>query len=145
LFIQRDQKSDVVRVNAQLATVLEQGLVLAIFPEGTSTDGNTLLPFRSSLLAPATERGWPVTPTWIGYSLDDGRVEEEICYWRDMTFGLHALNLLSKRGVTVRVAYAASIEPGPDRKELARQLHAQVCELAERYGGRNLRGSPVTQ
>ncbi|MBI3849818.1 MAG: 1-acyl-sn-glycerol-3-phosphate acyltransferase [Verrucomicrobia bacterium] len=144
LYIQREQKSDVARVNAQFATVVEQGLVLAIFPEGTSTGGNTLLPFRSSVLAPAVEQQWAITPTWIGYSLEDGLVEEEICYWRDMTFGLHALNLLSKRRVTVHVAYAASIEAGPDRKELARQLHAQVCDLAERHGGKKLRGSPGT-
>ncbi len=138
LFIQREQKSDVARANAQFAAVVEQGLVLAIFPEGTSTGGNTLLPFRSSVLAPAVEQRWVITPAWIGYSLEDGLVEEEICYWRDMTFGPHALNLLSKRRVTVHVAYAASIDAGSDRKELARQLHAQVCDLAERYGGKKL-------
>ena len=141
LFIQREQKLDVARVNAQFASVVDQGVVLAVFPEGTSTGGDTLLPFRSSLLAPATEKGWPITPTWIGYSLADGSVEEEICYWRDMTFGPHILNLLSKRRVTAHVAYAPSFPASPDRKELARQLHAQVCELAERHGGKKL-GAP---
>ncbi len=142
LFIQREQRSDVARVNEQLTTVVEQGIVLAIFPEGTSTDGNTLLPFRSPLLAPATEKKWPITPTWIGYSLADGSVEDEVCYWRDMTFGPHALNLLSKRSLKVQVAYAPSIEPDSDRKQLARQLHAHVCELAERHGGKKLSVEP---
>ena len=143
LFIQREQKSDVTRANAQFATVVEQGLVLAIFPEGTSTDGNTLLPFRSSLLAPAAEKGWRVTATWISYSLADGSVEEEICYWRDMTFGPHFLNLFSKRQIEAHVAYAPPFAAGADRKELARKLHAQVCELAERHGSKKLGGSPV--
>jgi 1-acyl-sn-glycerol-3-phosphate acyltransferase len=138
LFIQREQKSDVARVNAQFAAVVEQGLVLAIFPEGTSTGGETLLPFRSSLLAPAVERRWAVTSAWIGYSLTDGSVMDEICYWRDMTFGPHFLNLFSKRRIEVRVAYAPPFTVGSDRKELARKLHAQVCELAERYGGKKL-------
>lgn len=142
LFIQREQKSDVARVGIQFAAVVEQGLVLALFPEGTSTDGNTLLPFRSSLFASAAEKGWPVTATWVGYSLADGSVEEEICYWRDMTFGPHILNLLSKRQIEAHVAYAPTFAAGTDRKELAQKLHAQVCELAERHGGKKLRVSP---
>jgi 1-acyl-sn-glycerol-3-phosphate acyltransferase len=142
LFIQRGQKSDVARANAQFAAVVEQGLVLAIFPEGTSTGGDTLLPFRSSLLAPAVQRQWAVTPAWIGYSLADGSVIDEICYWRDMTFAPHFLNLFSKRRIEVRVAYAPPFTVGSDRKELARRLHSQVCELAERYGGRQLGSRP---
>jgi 1-acyl-sn-glycerol-3-phosphate acyltransferase len=142
LFIQREQRSDVGRVNEQLAAVLEQGVVVAIFPEGTSTGGNTLLPFRSPLLAPAAEKKWPITATWIGYSLADGSVENEICYWRDMTFVPHFLNLFSKRRIKAHVAYAPPFVPDRDRKQLARQLHAQVCELAERHGGKKLSVTP---
>ncbi len=48
-----------------------------------------------------------------------------------MTFGSHFLNLLSKRGILVGVTYGPSNGGGPDRKELARMLHEQVCRLAE--------------
>lgn len=142
VFIRREQKSEVATVARQIASAVEQGLVLTLFPEGTSTDGNTLLPFRSALLSPAAEKGWPVTATWIGYALADGSVSDEICYWRDMSFGPHFLNLLSKRRIEARVAYASPVVAGSDRKELARQLHAQVCELAERHGGKKL-GVPL--
>jgi len=138
LFIQREQKTDVARVGIQFASVVEQGVVLALFLEGTSTDGSTLLPFRSPLLAPATEKSWPVTPTWIGYMLADGSAADEICYWRDMSFGPHFLNLLSKRQIEAYVAYAPTFAAGANRKELARKLHAQVCELAEQHGGKKL-------
>ena len=136
LFIDREKRSDVTRVGTQFAPVIAEGLVIALFPEGTSTDGHTVLPFRASLFAPATEYGWPVVAAWIGYSLADGSVEEEVCYWGDMTFGPHFLNLLSKEQIQARVVYSPPISPGRDRKELARLLQGRVWELAELSGRR---------
>jgi len=129
LFINRGQKSDVARLAAEFAPVVDQGVALVLFPEGTSSDGAAVLPFRSSLLAPAASQGWTVTPAWIGYALDDGVAGDEVCYWRDMTFVPHFLNLLSKKEIQARVAFGSPRAAGSDRKELARQLHAQVCEL----------------
>ena len=134
LFINREQKSDVARLAAEFAPVVAQGVAVVLFPEGTSSDGAAVLPFRSSLLAPASDQGWAVTPAWIGYTLTDGSVGDEVCYWRDMTFASHFLNLLSKGEIQACIAFGLPIAAGPDRKELARQLHAQVCELRERYG-----------
>ena len=45
---------------------------------------------------------------------------------------------IAKRQIEAHVAYASLVLAGSDRKELARQLHAQVCELAECYGGKKL-------
>jgi 1-acyl-sn-glycerol-3-phosphate acyltransferase len=131
LFVQREKKTHVAHLKAEFAPVVEQGLVLALFPEGTSTDGHVVLPFHSSLLQPAVENQWPVTPAWIGYSLEDGSVEDEVCYWRDMTFGPHFLNLLSRRIIHARVVFGRPVT-GNDRKLLAKELHAQVCAMAER-------------
>jgi lyso-ornithine lipid O-acyltransferase len=130
VFVRRDRRLDVARVIAQLPAIVHERAVVAFFPEGTCTDGNTLLPFLPSLLAPAVRNQWPVTPAWIGYAIDDGIAAEEACYWGGMTFAPHLLNLLSKQRVRARVVFGLPERAGTDRKQLARRLHGRVVALA---------------
>lgn len=134
IFLKRAQRADVARASEEFAPAMAEQLVVTMFLEGTSSDGSRVLPFRPSLLEPAAAHGWPVTPVWIGYSLREGSVAREVCYWGDMTLGPHLLNLLTKGEVTAHVAFGEPLPPGLDRKEMARRLHAQVCELAARFG-----------
>jgi 1-acyl-sn-glycerol-3-phosphate acyltransferase len=131
LYIEREHAKDVVRVAKQFEEVVDSGGVVGLFPEGTSSDGSGVLPFKSALLDPAIRGGWPVTPVWIGYALDDGSVADEVSYWRDMTFFPHLLNLLSKKTIRATVRYGSPTSPGTCRKELARSLHAEVCRLGK--------------
>jgi lyso-ornithine lipid O-acyltransferase len=133
LYIQRQSRTDVARLNEQMVGVVNAGVVVALFPEGTSSDGSQVLPFRSSLFGPAEEHHWPVTPAWIHYSLKDGSVADEVCYWRDMTFFSHLLNLFSKKSVEAFVSFGTPIEGKMDRKEMARELHAKVCGMKDAY------------
>ncbi|MBI3414443.1 MAG: 1-acyl-sn-glycerol-3-phosphate acyltransferase [Verrucomicrobia bacterium] len=135
LFLRREQRSDVARVAEAFVPLIAQGAVVAIFPEGTSSDGRQVLPFRSSLLEPAAANGWRVSPARISYVIEDGSVEEEVCYWGDMTFGPHLLNLFSKKRIRAFVAYGEALAPvGVGRKELAGELHRRVCALASEHG-----------
>ena len=135
IYVVRQQRSDVVRTGEEMVPVVEEGVICTIFPEGTSSDGSGVLPFRSSLLASAETHRWPVTGAWIHYSLRDGSVADEVCYWRDMTFFPHLLNLLSKESVEAFVSYGTPLAGEMDRKEMARELHAQVCWLREDHLG----------
>ncbi len=92
------------------------GVALTIFPEGKSTRGDRVLAFHSSLLAPAAQLGWPVTPAFIRYEVDGGVAEEDVAYWRDMTFIPHFLKRLGKA------------QRSADRKALARGSHRAVAE-----------------
>lgn len=135
LFVRRERRADVSPLNAQVAALVGAGVVVIVFPEGTSSDGQTVRPFFSSLLEPAVVGGCVVTPAFIRYRVADGVVEDEICYWRDMTFGPHFLNLLTKREIHASVRFGPPHPPHPparDRKQLARELHQAVCELSGR-------------
>jgi 1-acyl-sn-glycerol-3-phosphate acyltransferase len=132
LFVRRDRRADVKKNNDALAAVVNAGVVLGLFPEGTSSNGRQVLPFHSSMFEPAVASRWRVSAAWIGYSLPGGAVEEAVCYWGDMTFLPHFLRLLAREKIEATVAYASSLPPGLDRKEMARQLHRQVGELAVR-------------
>jgi 1-acyl-sn-glycerol-3-phosphate acyltransferase len=129
LYIRRERRGDVSPINEQIAAVMRAGLVAVVFPESISSDGRQVLPFFSSLLQPAVTIGCPVTPAFIRYELIDGSVADEVCYWGDMTFGPHLLNLLTKRAIFAHVRFGAARPPGNDRKPLARELQQAVRDL----------------
>lgn len=133
LFINRQRRADVKRVAEEFEPVIQSGVLLTMFPEGTSSDGHQILPFHSSLLAPAENQNWTVTPLWIGYQVDDGSVEQDVAYWGDMTFGPHFLKLISRREIHAFVAFGEPLPKQLDRKELARQAQAQVEALKAKY------------
>jgi 1-acyl-sn-glycerol-3-phosphate acyltransferase len=130
LFIDRRRRSDVARLAAEMRRVLDSDLLLVLFPEGTSSNGQGVLPFKSALLQPVAGAQGPLSVAHLSYTLPDGDAGEEVCYWRDMTFAPHLLNLLTKRSVSARVRFAAVEHPAADRKELARQLRAEVERFA---------------
>ncbi len=134
LFVNRQRKSDVAALGPAFAPVINAGAVLVLFPEGTSTGGDRVLPFMPSLLEPAAQNGWAISPAWIGYSLNEGSVADEVAYWRDMTFLPHFVNLLSKSEIRARVVYSPSMPSGLDRKRLAKRLRDQIEETARQNG-----------
>lgn len=129
LFVRRERRGDVSPLNEQMAALVQAGVVVIVFPEGTSSDGAKVLPFFSALLEPAAASGCPVTPACIRYAVADGVVADEVCYWRDMTFGPHFLNLLTKREIRATVRFGAPRAAGENRKQLSRELHQAVRSL----------------
>lgn len=130
LFIKREQKGHVADVGEQMAEVLRSNVPLVLFPEGTSSSGEAVLPFKSSLFEPAVEHGWPVTPMRIAYELPGGSVATEVAYWGEMTLLPHLLKLLTKRSIHAFVEFGEALEPGADRKELCRRARAAVTAMS---------------
>jgi 1-acyl-sn-glycerol-3-phosphate acyltransferase len=131
LFVERARRSDVARLNREVARVLDLGGLVVLFPEGTSSDGRQVLPFKSSLLEPITRLQHPLSIACIAYGLPDGDPAEDVCYWGDMTLAPHLVNLFSKSKVTVSVSFTRLEDSPNTRKELARHLHLQVLRLKE--------------
>ena len=129
LFADRQRRSQVGDLTKEMQSVLNDGSVVILFPEGTSSDGQTVLPFKSALLEPAAACPYPLTSTLITYALEDGVVGEEVCYWKDMTLVPHLLNLLSKKRIEASVQFSEVRKNSTNRKELARQLHDEVLKL----------------
>lgn len=128
-FIDRNRRSDVARQNADFVHIVENDAVLTIFLEGTSTDGSLVRPFRSSLLAPAVEHRWPVTPAAIHYTCTGADVAQDVCWWGDMGFFEHLFRLVRADTVTAHIRFGNPVAPGEDRKALAARLHSEVVEL----------------
>lgn len=131
LFLKREMRGHVAEIATAFRSIVERGTVVTLFPEGTSSGGDTVLPFRSSLLEPAASEGWPVTPAWITYEVSEGTVSNDVAYWREMVFFPHFLNLLARRWIIGRVHFGAPVAGIRDRKELAQRLHHEVLALKE--------------
>jgi 1-acyl-sn-glycerol-3-phosphate acyltransferase len=131
LFVRRSHRADVVRLNREIVDLFAGGVPIVLFPEGTSSDGRRVLPFKSSLLEPARQLNPPLYAALIDYEVTEGVTSREVCYWGDMTLLPHLINLLSKRGVRASVSLKTVAPSLTSRKALARQLHAQVSSLRQ--------------
>lgn len=129
VFVQRERRGHVGEISTRIHALLEQGELVFLFPEGTSSDGASVLPFKSSLLEPAIGQQQRVFAAALEYRLPDGVVAQDVCYWGDMTLAPHFVKLLGKRFVQARVSFQEVRQPATDRKELAKQLHAEVVRL----------------
>lgn len=129
VFVHRQKRRDAGRATDEIASALAGGRLVVLFAEGTSSDGQTVLPFKSALLAPAARSQRPLTVAFLRYALAEGSVADEVCYWRDMTLVPHLLNLLGKPGVSAAVAFSPVNDRATDRKALADQLHQEVVRL----------------
>lgn len=129
VFVHREKRTHAAQAAGEIEAALRTGVLVVLFPEGTSSGGETVLPFKSSLLEPATTPDHGLAAGCLAYELADGDVSEEVCYWKDMTLVPHLINLFSKRAVRVPVRFT-QLRPGnANRKELARQLHSEVLRL----------------
>jgi 1-acyl-sn-glycerol-3-phosphate acyltransferase len=129
IFVERERRTHVGEVNREIQAALDAGVLVVIFPEGTSSNGETILPFRTSLLEPAARGGHEIATGWIHYDLADGDAKQEVCYWGDHSFFSHLVNLLGKKSVRATIRFGKFQRTTADRKELAKQLHAAVLEL----------------
>jgi 1-acyl-sn-glycerol-3-phosphate acyltransferase len=107
--------------------------VVVLFAEGTSSDGSTVLPFRSALFQPAVQLNQPISAAHISYAAEDRSVEQDVCYWGRMVFLPHLLRFLRLRNVNARVSFAQTATVFADRKTAAISTRQQVLGLARRW------------
>lgn len=131
VFVERERRTQVGKVNREIEAALADGALVVLFPEGTSSNGHGILPFRTSLLEPAARGGHEIATCWLHYELDagDGDASNEICYWGDHVFLPHLVNLAAKRQIHATLRFGKFHRTTDDRKELAKQLHSAVLKL----------------
>jgi 1-acyl-sn-glycerol-3-phosphate acyltransferase len=132
LYIERAQRRDAMRVVHRIAEAFQAGDTLAVFPEGTTTDGRELLPFHANLLQGAIATHTPVQPLALRYSDDVHRISPSAAYAGDTTLWRSIAMIVWARGLTAHVdLLEAHGNPHGERRALARQLR---CAIAARLG-----------
>ncbi|HTN49070.1 MAG TPA: lysophospholipid acyltransferase family protein [Burkholderiaceae bacterium] len=129
LFIERGRRHAVARINEVVQGHLRAGESIGVFPEGTTTRGDRLLPFHSNLLAPALEVGCEVWPVGLSYR-ERGQFSDSAAFIGDMGLVTSLLKILLADQLEVEVAFlpALPVEAHASRHVLARSARAALSE-----------------
>jgi len=134
VFVNRERRTQVGAVNREIEAALAAGALVVVFPEGTSTDGETILPFRTSLLEPAARGDHEISVGWLHYEVPGGDARRDVCYWGDHSFLPHVLNMLGQKSIHATLRFGKFKRSTDDRKVLAGQLHEAVQALKDGRG-----------
>ena len=128
LFIDRRKRHDTARVNHEMSAILNNGGCVAIFPEGTTSNGSLLRPFHSSLLQPAIHSRSQVWPAAIRYTHADGSLNMAAAYVDELTFVESLALILRQTEIHVEVEFMPPIAAhGKSRRELAREAELAIA------------------
>lgn len=130
IFIDRARRHDTSRVSGAGAQALRAGDCLCVFPEGTTSDGSYLHPFKSSLLQSAVDAGVPVWPVALRYPLPGGMPNTAVAYAGDTSLVQSMRAILAQREITLHLTFSEPIHSvGCDRRELAQAAEAVIASL----------------
>jgi 1-acyl-sn-glycerol-3-phosphate acyltransferase len=132
IFVERESTLSSVQCVYRVSRALRAGLSVLAFPEGTTSDGTRVLPFKPLLLAAAVRTQTPVLPLTINFTsvngapLDDD-TRDLLCWHGEMGFAQHFWRLLACRATTARLTVHTPLIVS--RKDLAHTLTPIVHSL----------------
>lgn len=128
----RNRRSSAAETSSEILRAMESSLPVVLFPEGTSSDGSCVLPFKPTLLQIALDSRKPITPAAISYQAPTGDLKNDVCYWGDHTFATHIIRLAKIRNLTAHLTIGSAPLLPADRKTAAQILHTEVSYLIAR-------------
>jgi 1-acyl-sn-glycerol-3-phosphate acyltransferase len=130
IFIERERRHATGNAVAVLEQALRQGECLCFFPEGTTTDGTELKPFKASLLQAAINAEATLWPLAIRYLKADGSTNIDVAYHGEMTMLQSVWNVLKQRETQVELRFAAPVNAaGGERRHLSQQARHAISSL----------------
>jgi len=128
LYIERGRRHAVAAMNHRVRERLREGETIAVFPEGTTTDGFSLLPFHSNLIAPVLETGCEIWPVALRYT-ERGVHSAAAGFVGEMGLITSLWNILVARDFVVEVACLVPVPAtaGGTRHELAKIARAAIA------------------
>ena len=131
LYIERASNRDAMRVVHQMADALRQGQVLAVFPEGGTGDGVTLLPFHANLLQAAVSAEVPIQPVALQFiDAATGALSLAPCYHAHDTLISSLWRTLCAPPLLAQVRYGTTqMAQGRSRRVWAQDLRETIADL----------------
>lgn len=132
IFIDRNRRKDVKRVNELLNHSLNEYQGMIVFPEGTSSGGEKVLPFHSSLLQLPATANLPVHYCSLYYEtgVGDPPADNSVCFYGAReSFLQHIWKFAKTHSVFCEINFGASPVQSTDRKELADNLHQKIEKI----------------
>ena len=122
-------------VNAMMADAFRSGLPVLFYPEGTTTTGDGVLPFRRGLFNSVVYGKVPVRAAALSYTQASRNgampVGDEVCFVGDAELAPHLFRLLGLTGLRAQVAFGSEPIAGEDRFTLATNSRDAVMKLCK--------------
>ena len=137
VFLMRGSRGHARIINAEVGAILDAGRNVALFPEGTTTDGSHVLHFHAALLQPAVESGHPVQPLAISYIDAEGKHSLAPAYAGDTSLMACLMAIISTPSLIASVSVGSPLPTcnGLHRKEVARQARESIVAHVHRHVG----------
>lgn len=130
IFINRTRQRDAARVVQIASNALKLRDNLCVFPEGTTTEGEQVLPFKSSLIQAAIDANTIVIPVAIRYAHPDGSINHAAAYAGETTMVESMLAFIHMRAPTVHLHFCQPIAASElNRQALAELAHAEITSV----------------
>lgn len=131
LYIERESRRDAMRVVHHMADALRSGDILAVFPEGTTSDGRALLPFHGNLIQAAISAAAPCLPVALSFvDRASGQPSFTPCYVGDDTLVGSLWRTVAGPPIDAVVSFGVPQQPGGgDRRAWAQELRDAVEAL----------------
>lgn len=111
LYVERGNRSKIGETNDAIAQAAMNGDLVGLYPEGTTSDGTYLLPFKTNLLQPAIEHAIDVYPIAVLYRCR-GEPTRLTSYEGDTSFGESLWQLVRARGVEAHICFGDVLNGG---------------------------------
>jgi 1-acyl-sn-glycerol-3-phosphate acyltransferase len=136
LYIERSKRRDALRMVKDMADAMRKGDVVAVFPEGTTSDGRALLPFHANLIQAAIEADAPVQPMSLKFTdAQTGETSFAPCYIGDDTLIGSVWRTLKAGRIEAVVHFGQpQAAQGRDRRAWAHDLRQDILRLRDDDG-----------
>ncbi|MEZ5605182.1 MAG: lysophospholipid acyltransferase family protein [Burkholderiaceae bacterium] len=125
LFIERGKRHAVHRMNRRIAQALGEGRRVAVFAEGTTSDGTRLLPFHGNLVEAALHARAPVVPVGLRYLDGEHRPTDAAVFIGSMAFVTSLYRVLTASSIVAEVHPLPPAE-GETRQRIAEQSRRAI-------------------
>lgn len=125
LFLERGRRSSTSAVAQEIGRRFALSVPVLLFPEGTSSDGSSVMRFLSGFFEPAIAAQAPVTAAAVRYFAGEGGTERDLCWFGDAGFLPHLWKVLGTKGFSAELRFAAPAVYA-DRRSAASATHEQV-------------------
>ena len=126
VYITRHSRNDAARTGQAIATRLRSRDRVAVFPEGSTSNGVTQLPFRPALFQAAIDAPCPVAPLALNYINEQGEQHVAPNYDGAITFGACLWAIACASHLQANLQFLELIEPGNERRSIATQAENQI-------------------
>ncbi len=132
IFVRRAKRSDTGRINIEMRDTLATGATVGLFPEGTTTAGDRLLKFHSSLFEPAVVNAATVAPVAVRYFTSEGEPTDAAAYYGDIGFSDSIRQIIGQKSMIADITFAPTIHAGGiTRRVLAQKSEAAIAAILD--------------